>query len=169
MITIQIIGNLNEIKGFLSSNAALPDATHGTTPRPELLATLKKMDDLYAFCLQYGLISFGFDAKTKQQQITEIRASVVETEAAKKLAEKDINVAVAKFTEQINAASALTSEQTVKHEKSLKEVLDSVQPHITAVEKGASEVALSGNDCKNGDREYSEGCCRSCEDSGGDI
>jgi len=51
-------------------------------PADSALNLLNQLESLYAYCLQYGLITYGFTGKIAQQQIELIRQARQQTEAA---------------------------------------------------------------------------------------
>lgn len=134
---------------------------------------LRQLEELYAYCLQYGLISYGFEGKMAQEQIELIRSSRQQTEAvARKMltalkghesalttkldafeksliqSEADFN---AKVTEQFNAlkpsidgiAALLTAGQADATE--IKTVLKSVMENSTSVGKIRTELETAAS------------------------
>ena len=69
---------------------------------------LGQMDELYAYCLQYGLITFGFRGKERSQIVQNLRNKVNATEAE-----------LATLDDQIRAAHESVGEQLVQIKEAL--------------------------------------------------
>ena len=69
---------------------------------------LGQMDELYAYCLQYGLITFGFRGKERSQIVQNLRNKVNATEAE-----------LATLDDQIRAAHESVAEQLVQIKEAL--------------------------------------------------
>ena len=61
--------------------AGLPDAGQ-PVPADLTSGTLKQLEELFAYCLQYGLITYGFTGKLAQEQIELIRCARQQTQSA---------------------------------------------------------------------------------------
>jgi len=94
--------NLNgQISRIHQSYAQLeqgPAADHG--PR-----ILEQMDGLYAYCLQYGLITFGFPGKEQSQIVQTLRNEVNAIESELDRFSADIREAKDKIDEECSKAS----------------------------------------------------------------
>ena len=69
-ITTQIRGELTQINADLSPISIGADEPAPAADSKEFADVLQKMDLLYAYCLQYGLISFGFSGKVRKSRST---------------------------------------------------------------------------------------------------
>lgn len=99
--------------------AGLPEIDQ-PIPAASALNLVKQLEELYAYCLQYGLITYGFTGKIAQEQIELIRRTRQQTEAAtrKMLAtveahESELDSSLTAFAKLMdNAESDLKSEAT---------------------------------------------------------
>lgn len=75
------------------------------TPSPDhALQVLRQMDELYAYCLQYGLITFGFPSKEHSQIVQNLRNKVNATEAKLTTLGDQIRGALESVEKQLNQA-----------------------------------------------------------------
>jgi hypothetical protein len=82
-ITSGVTARLTQIESVLATIKTAADDPEAVRA-PELLpGLLEMMDDAYAFCLQYGIISFGFGVKVVQEQINLVQGAVTDVENAK--------------------------------------------------------------------------------------
>ena len=105
IITAKISLELAEIITAVATISTGADEPATAAPPEVLYALLQKMDVLYAYCLQYGLISFGFSTKVAQEQVDLIVASVASVELQKSEAERKIDEAFARLVITVDAAS----------------------------------------------------------------
>ena len=78
VITTAIRDRLIQVESTL---AGLPTEDQ-PIPADSALGLLKQLEELFAFCLQYGLITYGFTGKIANEQIELIRRARQQTEAA---------------------------------------------------------------------------------------
>lgn len=116
-----------------STFAGLPTADQ---PVPADVASnlLKQLEDLYAYCLQYGLMTYGFTGKGAQQQLELIRKAREQTEAA---AQRLLTAVDRKESELTSKLDAFANSM-VEAESGLK---NTVTERLSAVEPLTVELA----------------------------
>jgi predicted nucleic acid-binding Zn-ribbon protein len=143
-ITSSITSKLKNIVGLLAPLVVSSADQTSTVPPKDLMQILEEMDGLYAYCLKYGLISFGLDPKVAQQRLEELRGYVAEVESASRDATGKLNTAVSKLSQEVDGALASVAERRAAYEKSVDEQVKAIEPQVAAVVAHAGETtALS--------------------------
>lgn len=89
-----------------STFAGLPAADQ-PVPADSASGLLKQLEELFAYCLQYGLITYGFTGKIAQEQIELIRRSRQQTEAAAHKMLAAVNGHESELASKLDALAAL--------------------------------------------------------------
>lgn len=89
-----------------STFAGLPAADQ-PVPADSASGLLKQLEELFAYCLQYGLITYGFTGKIAQEQIELIRRARQQTEAAAHKMLAAVNGHESELASKLDALAAL--------------------------------------------------------------
>ena len=108
---------------------------------------LKALEDLYAFCLQYGLITYGFTGKIAQEQIEMIRSSRQQTEAASKkmmasIKRQDAELAakLEQFEKSLTQAEAAFNAKVTEQINTLQPSIDGLAATFAEAQSNSTEI-----------------------------
>ena len=120
---------------------ALPIAEDAAT------SILKLLEDLYVYCLKYGLITYGFSGKIAQEQIEKIRSARQQAEAATKkmLAtatrlELEQAAKLEHFEKSLAQAEADFNTKVIEQLNALKPSIDDLGSVLAMAKSNASEI-----------------------------
>jgi hypothetical protein len=91
---------------------------------------LKLLDDLYAYCLQYGLITYGFTGKIAQDQIEMIRLARHQTETAARKMLAAVNGHESELASKLDTFEKSLVQSEADFNAKVAEQLNSLQPSI---------------------------------------
>jgi len=91
---------------------------------------LKSLEELFAYCLQYGLITYGFTDKIAQEQIELIRRSRQQTEAAAKKMMAAVKVNESELTIKLDSFAQTLAHSEADLNAKVSELLSAVQPSV---------------------------------------
>jgi len=134
-ITTEVSDFLKDVMEKLQLLTKEPqDQTH-------LTVILQAMDKLYACCLQYGLITFGFSGKEETQRVENLRNAISEitdeTKSLKKVLKSNNEKAQTTLTHFDQGIQQLNSDA----QQRLKSFEENLQTNRTAAETNASKIA----------------------------
>jgi hypothetical protein len=126
VITTAIRDRLIQAEGTF---AGLP-AKDQPIPTDSASGLLKHLEELYAYCLQYGLITYGFTGKIAQEQIETIRRARQQTEAAAQKVLAVINGRESELANKVDAFGKLLVQSETDFNAKMAERLDALKPSI---------------------------------------
>jgi hypothetical protein len=143
---------LIQIEGVI---AGIP--TNGEAIHPDTASSLLRlMEDLYVYCLQFGLITYGFTGKVAQEQLEIIRRSRQQTEAAaKKLLglfkerELEIEEKLTSFESLLGRSESSFSERANERLEALKPLIDQINTLLESGKTGSEEIERLANDSRD--------------------
>lgn len=91
---------------------------------------LKRLETLYVYCLQYGLITYGFTGKIAQEQIELIRGARQQAEAAAKKMLAALNGRESELTGKLDTFEASLVQSEADFRAKVSERIDAVQPSV---------------------------------------
>lgn len=109
---------------------------------------LDKLDRMYATCLQYGLISFGFEGKEAQTRIDEFRSHIDTAESLDRRLNRTLRDAEGKVESNVQStleaiASELNQvrEELTQRQRELAPNIAAVNENVDRAKTGAEEIA----------------------------
>jgi len=129
-----------------STFAGLPPAGQ-PVPADSASNLVKQLEDLYVYCLQYGLITYGFTGKIAQEQIELIRRARQETEAtaqkmsrATKRHESDLARKLDAFAKSIDEAESVLKSAVTERLSALQPTIDGFAALLTAGQSDSTKL-----------------------------
>ncbi len=126
VITTAIRDRLIQIENTF---AGLPAADQ-PVPAESASDLLKQLDDLYVYCLQYGLITYGFTGKTAQEQVEFIRLARQKTEAAARKVMTALEGHESELTSKLDTFEKCLVQSQADFNAKVTERFDALQPSI---------------------------------------
>lgn len=143
VITSNIASLLDSINAEVAAFPSGADDPSRPQAIEKLPSLLQKMDDLYALCLQYGLISFGFTQKIAQEHVDMIRGFANEAESAMGDVRNVIEAATSSVKLQVDAAVAAIPSKFEEYQTSLKQLLDNTEKLTDTAQSLVNEIGIA--------------------------
>ena len=112
-----------------STFAGLPPAEQ-PIPVDSASGLVKQLEDLYAYCLQYGLITYGFTGKIAQEQIELIRGARQKTEAAAHKMLGAVKGHESELTSKLDTLGKSLAQSETDFNAKVTERLNALQPSV---------------------------------------
>ena len=112
-----------------STFAGLP-AVEQLVPADSATGLLKQLEQLFAYCLQYGLITYGFTGKIAQEQIELIRRARQQTEAAANKMLTALKGHESELTSRLDTFGKSLDQSEADFNAKVTERLEALQPSI---------------------------------------
>ncbi len=126
VITTAIRDRLVQAEGIFTG---LPAAGQ-PVPADSASGLLKQLEELFAYCLQYGLITYGFTGKIAHEQIELIRRARQQTEAAAHKMLAAVNGHESELTSKLDTFGKSLAQSEADFNAKVTERLNALQPSI---------------------------------------
>lgn len=126
VISITIREHLLQAEGAFSGLLAVEQPIPADTG----LGILKQLESLYAYCLQYGLITYGFTSKLAQEQVELIRGARQQAEAAARKMLDTVKGHDSKLSSKLDTFEKALAQTDADFKANVTERLNALQPSI---------------------------------------